>query len=147
MIEGFVFLEPSWMILMIFPLGWIVLNQRHEALKRKDLRAYCEMGSRPWLEVQKKNRRQRSRQRWLFLAIIITVLGTMRPSWNPQPQPLTEEGRDLIFILDVSKSMLAQDARPSRLPEDLFHGQRTCWQDPHGRRLAHGNAALARARG
>ncbi len=38
-----------------------------------------------------------------------------RPSTDPQPQRVQRVGRDVMFVLDVSRSMLAQDIRPNRL--------------------------------
>ncbi len=38
-----------------------------------------------------------------------------RPAWNPQPQMVHREGRDVVFLVDVSRSMLAEDLAPNRL--------------------------------
>jgi uncharacterized protein YegL len=43
------------------------------------------------------------------------VLAIARPVSDPEPSPVYREGRDVIFVLDVSRSMLAQDMQPSRL--------------------------------
>ncbi len=59
------------------------------------------------------------RSGWRLLLFLISVslilFALARPGWNPQPQVQTQKGRDVIFLLDVSRSMLAQDMRPSRL--------------------------------
>lgn len=39
----------------------------------------------------------------------------MRPQGNPVTQTITKKGRDIFFILDISKSMLAEDIKPNRL--------------------------------
>lgn len=41
--------------------------------------------------------------------------GLARPQWNPQPREVTRKGRDVVFLVDVSRSMLARDLAPSRL--------------------------------
>ncbi len=51
----------------------------------------------------------------VITASIILIIAISRPAWNPQPQVRMQKGRDVVFLLDVSKSMLAQDLRPSRL--------------------------------
>lgn len=52
----------------------------------------------------------------LFLAAVVFVIaGLARPAWNPQPQIVNREGRDVVFIVDVSRSMLAEDLAPNRL--------------------------------
>lgn len=51
----------------------------------------------------------------LALGTGMVVLAAMRPQGDPVPVPVATKGRDLVFVLDVSRSMLAQDVRPSRL--------------------------------
>ncbi|MCB9385154.1 MAG: VWA domain-containing protein [Bryobacterales bacterium] len=60
-----------------------------------------------------------SRRRWkqiVFLAgLVLVILACARPAWNLIPQRVTRQGRDIVFLIDVSRSMLAQDLRPNRL--------------------------------
>ncbi len=49
------------------------------------------------------------------LAIALVILALARPAWDLQEQHLQETGRDVIFLLDVSRSMLAEDMHPNRL--------------------------------
>lgn len=59
-----------------------------------------------------------SRKREAFAsctAMLLVVLALARPAWNLQKQQLQESGRDVIFLLDVSRSMLAEDMHPNRL--------------------------------
>ncbi len=49
------------------------------------------------------------------IAAALVVLALARPAWNLQEQLLQESGRDVIFLLDVSRSMLAEDMHPNRL--------------------------------
>jgi hypothetical protein len=59
-----------------------------------------------------------SRKREAFsgcAAIALVVLALAQPAWNLQEQQLQESGRDVIFLLDVSRSMLADDMHPNRL--------------------------------
>jgi len=59
------------------------------------------------------------RRRWkavLILAgFVLLVIGLARPAWNLQQTTITRRGRDVVFVLDVSKSMLAEDLAPNRL--------------------------------
>ncbi len=59
-----------------------------------------------------------SRKREAFgscAAVALVILALARPAWNLQEQKLQESGRDVIFLLDVSRSMLAEDMHPNRL--------------------------------
>jgi len=51
----------------------------------------------------------------LVLAFISIVLALTEPKWNPQPQQIRRQGRDIAILLDTSRSMLAEDIKPNRL--------------------------------
>lgn len=51
----------------------------------------------------------------LFGAYLFIVLALCRPGWNPRPQERLRQGRDVAFVLDASRSMLAEDVAPNRL--------------------------------
>jgi Ca-activated chloride channel family protein len=51
----------------------------------------------------------------LISAIVFTIFAMTRPGWNPRPEIIERSGRDVVFLLDVSKSMLAEDLVPNRL--------------------------------
>jgi Ca-activated chloride channel family protein len=51
----------------------------------------------------------------LVLAFISIVLALTEPKWNPQPQQIRRQGRDVAILLDTSRSMLAEDIKPNRL--------------------------------
>jgi len=51
----------------------------------------------------------------LILAIFFLIIAAARPRWNKEVQIVKKEGIDIVLCLDVSKSMDAQDIKPSRL--------------------------------
>ena len=51
----------------------------------------------------------------LVVAFVIIVLALTEPKWNPQPQQIRRQGRDVAILLDTSRSMLAEDIKPNRL--------------------------------
>lgn len=57
---------------------------------------------------------------WAASAAALAGLGLVavalaRPVYDPKPQKVRRAGRDVVFVIDVSRSMLAQDIRPNRL--------------------------------
>lgn len=50
-----------------------------------------------------------------IVAIAFLIFGAARPGWNPKPKKVERSGRDVVFLLDVSRSMLAEDLAPNRL--------------------------------
>ena len=51
----------------------------------------------------------------LICAIALLIVALAGPAWNPIEEKVDRQGRDVVFVLDVSRSMLATDLRPSRL--------------------------------
>jgi Ca-activated chloride channel family protein len=51
----------------------------------------------------------------LLFSVLFIVFAATRPAWNPKPETIERRGRDLVFLLDVSRSMLAEDLLPNRL--------------------------------
>ena len=51
----------------------------------------------------------------LMAAFVFIVIALSRPMWNPRPKEVKRKGRDVVILLDVSRSMLANDIKPNRL--------------------------------
>ena len=51
----------------------------------------------------------------LFMALVLIIFALARPAWQQKPTKVKREGRDVVFVLDVSRSMLAEDLSPNRL--------------------------------
>ncbi len=51
----------------------------------------------------------------LTLVVLLLAVAAARPSWGKQLMHDTSTGRDLLVVFDVSKSMLSDDVKPSRM--------------------------------
>lgn len=100
----FMFEQPLWLLLLlpVVVAGLVVwkAQRRVTQIRTKMDGAGCGMRSVRWFGV---------------LAAVWVVLALARPVSDPEPSPVYREGRDVVFVLDVSRSMLAQDMQPSRL--------------------------------
>lgn len=56
-------------------------------------------------------------QALLAAGAVLLVLALARPAWKLEPEPATQARRDVVFVLDVSNSMLATDRSPNRLED------------------------------
>ena len=62
-------------------------------------------------------------------ALALLILALMRPQWGNRWEHVKKQGYDILFAVDVSKSMLAQDIKPNRLERtklavgDFIHRQ------------------------
>ena len=52
---------------------------------------------------------------FMAFAFMFLVLAMMRPVSNPRLKEVEQTGRNLVFVVDVSRSMLAGDLAPNRL--------------------------------
>lgn len=58
---------------------------------------------------------------WLFIVGLVGVIGAMaRPQLGFQDTSTTRKGLDVMFALDTSRSMLAEDVQPNRLDRAKF---------------------------
>ncbi|MEI6970602.1 MAG: VWA domain-containing protein [bacterium] len=59
--------------------------------------------------------RRRVMAAMVLLAVAMIAFALARPCWNPTQRKIERRGRDVVFLLDVSRSMLAEDLAPNRL--------------------------------
>lgn len=110
------FLKPEilWHLLWILP-AMLVLYFIAAHKTARTLRAFLgKNAENPDYVLFSKGRRI-LRFVLLCLAVLCLVAAAARPSWGVQIQELNGQGRDLLFVFDVSRSMLAKDVQPSRL--------------------------------
>jgi Ca-activated chloride channel family protein len=56
-----------------------------------------------------------ARHSLLFVTLALIIIALARPAWQQKSTKVKREGRDVVFMLDVSRSMLAEDLSPNRL--------------------------------
>jgi Ca-activated chloride channel family protein len=86
-------------------------------------RVRCQQKLTAWMDTPFQNRLVTGRKAlWFWIKLSILMLATalsvaalMRPQGSPVAETVKKQGRDLIFLLDVSTSMQAEDLRPNRL--------------------------------
>ena len=100
-----VFQWPAIGALLLFaiPLAWLLARARTQRRLLIDAMG----GGHP------THRRRRDVLR--VAAFILLVLALARPGYSPQTESTSRSGRDVVFVIDVSQSMLAEDTLPSRL--------------------------------
>ena len=57
----------------------------------------------------------------LIVSLFFLVIGLARPQWDAEVREISIYGQDIVFLIDVSKSMDAGDIRPSRLERAKTH--------------------------
>lgn len=103
-------LGALWLIPALALLLWLAARARRRAAAR-----LAEPSLHAAIGVRTRGLRRRLAAPILLLAIALTALAVARPQWNPRPREVTRQGRDVVFLIDVSRSMLARDLAPTRL--------------------------------
>ncbi|MGJ8655696.1 MAG: VWA domain-containing protein [Akkermansiaceae bacterium] len=102
---SFTFQSPTALLLLILliPLGWLL----HRARAKRRIVTQA-LGT-------KYSTHRKLRDILRLTALTLAIAALAKPGHSPQTQSISTTGRDVVFALDVSRSMLAQDVIPSRL--------------------------------
>ena len=98
--------NPQALLLLLALPAFVLLYRRGDARRRAALRAW---GGRAATAPARLLRVL------LLLVILALTLALARPMPRTPPPPAAPNSGDLVFLLDVSRSMLADDAAPTRL--------------------------------
>ncbi|MBX7157626.1 MAG: VWA domain-containing protein [Verrucomicrobiae bacterium] len=111
--------SPIWLVgfaLVILAFIWdrlrVALNQSGEKWPHiKRLWA----GRNGWLEPKKGSASRSSRRYFFWIGLGLVMVALARPQWGKVEQVMFDRSRDVLIALDLSRSMLAEDVKPSRL--------------------------------
>jgi Ca-activated chloride channel family protein len=114
MIHNFHFLRPWWLLaLAAVPLLWRLLG--HRGTDAGAWRGAVDAHLLQHLLVTGDDAAPTRLPRWLVvLGWMLACLALAGPAWEQLPQPLYQNRAARVFALELSASMLAQDAKPTR---------------------------------
>ncbi|MFH1143459.1 MAG: VWA domain-containing protein [Candidatus Eisenbacteria bacterium] len=105
--------ELLWFLLLLPGIGFFMWL-RYRAGRRALEQALSPIMARR-LTLHLSGAARGRRLMLVLLALALTILGGARPQRGTQYVTATRTGGDVIFALDVSESMLAEDLKPNRL--------------------------------
>lgn len=88
---------------------WAAVN------RQKALRAFADSPTLARLRPPISRLRRRGKEAMVLAGLAAVIVALARPAWNPVDEQIFRRGRDVVFVLDVSRSMLAEDLAPNRL--------------------------------
>ena len=103
--SAFIF-QWTWVLPLLFfalPLWWLLA---YASRRRAELIRVMGGGL---------NTHRKLRDTLRITAFVLLVLALARPGYAPEKLSISRTGRDVVFAIDVSQSMLAEDVMPSRL--------------------------------
>jgi len=114
------FASPHLLWLLLVPAAWLAWDLTHRrrtagGTRPKILRA--EAGAHS-LNLTAANARPISTTRpriWLCVGLALCVLGLARPQYGRLEEPVFDQSREILIAIDLSRSMLTPDVKPSRL--------------------------------
>lgn len=117
------FAWPFLLWLLIVPavwLAWEFARPRRASSTEHPNILQAEAGMRS-VEIRERESRpeglgSQSRVRgWLALGLAFGIVGLARPQWGWVDEPVFDQSREVIVALDLSRSMMTADVKPSRL--------------------------------
>ncbi len=104
------------MLYLLWALPVLVAAYVYASRKRKKaLEIFVDAGMIDRLSIHVSKTKRRWKIAMILISFIFVILGMTRPGWNPKAETVERSGRDVVFLLDVSRSMLAEDLVPNRL--------------------------------
>ncbi len=122
--SGLTFAWPAALgLLALVPLSaWLVV--RAERRRRAAVERFAEPGLLARMSPLPDQRRRLIRHGLRLAALALAIVALARPQLGEQPATLTRTGRDVLLLLDLSRSMNAADVAPSRLAA----ARRAAWE-------------------
>jgi len=105
--------KPEWLFLLFLMPLFLLFIHYALAKKREGLRLFTGGIHSEETDFQLKGFKIASYL--VFFSLLFLLLALARPSWNKQSRTVEKKGHDVIFLVDVSRSMLADDLIPNRL--------------------------------
>lgn len=107
--------EDIWFWLLFLVLGMVVLFFWTALWKRKTKRLYASAELLKRLSPDQSRFKAVLKLVVLAMAVVCFCIALVNPKVGTKLETVTREGVDIVFAIDVSKSMLAEDVAPSRL--------------------------------
>ena len=101
-----------WLWLLPVLVGLIIFAARR---RKVALQSLIDAGLLDRIRISVSPARRRAKAILILVGLVFLVIGLARPGWNPKAETVERRGRDVVFLVDVSKSMLAEDLAPNRM--------------------------------
>jgi len=110
----FHFIRPYW-LLAILPYVVIVVLMLRNKLSQGNWSAVCDAELLPYLLQEKAVNQSRWPLTTGAIAALLVITALAGPTWQRLPSPVFRNESALVIALDLSRSMDAEDIKPSRL--------------------------------
>lgn len=113
------FAWPHLLWLIVAPLGllgWELTHRRRAAASSHPKILRAEAGpAAVTLAARPAAAALGSPRLWLSAGLVLCVIALARPQWGRLEEPVFDQSREILLAIDLSRSMLTPDVKPSRL--------------------------------
>ncbi|MGR9000207.1 MAG: VWA domain-containing protein, partial [Gammaproteobacteria bacterium] len=113
-LSQFHFIRPYW-LLAIIPCAVILVLMLRNKLRLGNWSAVCDAALLPYLLQEKAVNQSRWSLTTGAVAAFLAIIALAGPTWQRLPSPVFRNESALVIALDLSRSMDAEDIKPSRL--------------------------------
>jgi Ca-activated chloride channel family protein len=114
-LEDIRWLAPEWLNLLWIAAGLAIVLAFSLHAQRRAAWSFARGAMRDFVVRGGPSWRRGARAALILIALSLVCISLAKPAFGEKSRTLTRSGRDVVFVLDVSRSMLAQDLAPSRL--------------------------------
>lgn len=107
--------NPQYQYLLILPIVVWVFYMFYKSWRKRKQTDLADSTLFAQINPNQSNRKSVFRQVFQFLGLTALIIGLMNPKIGTRLETVTRKGVDVVFAIDVSKSMLAEDIAPSRI--------------------------------
>lgn len=111
--QDFHFIRPEalWLIALLPLFAWFLFKRQGSS---QEWAQVCDPELLPYVVEQETSGRQQRHWLWPLILGLPVILALAGPAWQRIPQPVFDETQALVVLLDSSRSMDAEDIKPSR---------------------------------
>jgi Ca-activated chloride channel family protein len=113
-LSEFHFIRPYWLLSLI-PYLIILMLMLKNKLQQGNWTAVCDAELLPYLLQQKAVNQSRLPFTAAAIAGLLCIIALAGPTWQRLPSPVFKNDSALVIALDISRTMDAEDIKPSRL--------------------------------
>ncbi len=111
----YLFDSPHFLYLAIFIPMLIIINLLYMSWRKKVQKSYSDIELLNYISPNRSNFKLNLKLVLESFAILFLVVALANPKIGTELKSINREGVDIVFAIDVSKSMLAEDVAPNRL--------------------------------
>ena len=107
--------NPQYQYLLVLPLVVWIVYLLYKSWRKRTQGVFAEAALLAHINPKQSNRKSVFKIIFQFFGLVALVIALVNPRIGTRLETITRKGVDVVFAIDVSKSMLAEDIAPNRI--------------------------------